>query len=80
MTGKGTGERCSVGDEALRTVAAGRWAGKGLREIAVEQFGAARIDAEWTPNGPMRAKVRLLVQRARASSGGGPGGAGPGTP
>ena len=50
--------------------AAGLRAGKGLRRIAVDLYGAGRVDAEWTPDGPMRATVRRLSRRARAASGG----------
>ena len=45
--------------------AAGLRAGKGLRAAAVDLFGAGRVDAEWTPDGPMRATVRRLARRAR---------------
>lgn len=59
---------------------AGRQAGKSLREIAVDLFGFAHVNAEWTPNGRMRAAVRRLVHRSRAAADGGPGDAGPGSP
>ena len=45
--------------------AAGLRAGKCLRAVAVDLFGAERVDAEWTPEGPMRATVRRLARRAR---------------
>ena len=52
-------------DEALRIAAAGRKAGKPLREIAIDLYGARRVDAEWTCGGWMRAQVRRLVHRAQ---------------
>ena len=36
----------------------------GLRAVAADLLGAERVDAEWTPNGPMRARVRRLARRA----------------
>ena len=39
-------------------------AGRSLREIAIDLFGAERVAAEWHPDGSMRADVRRLVQRA----------------
>ena len=45
--------------------AAGLRAGKGLRAVAIDLFGVGRVDAEWTPDGPMRATVR----RRRSSAG-----------
>ena len=41
-------------------VAAGWGAGKTLREIAIDLFGAARVDAEWYADGWMRATVQRL--------------------
>ena len=41
-------------------VAAGCGAGKTLREIAIDLFGAARVDAEWHADGWMRARVQRL--------------------
>ena len=38
--------------------------GRGLRAIAIDLFGAGRVNAEWTPDGPMRATVRRLACRA----------------
>ena len=58
----------------------GSQAGKSQREIAIDLFGAARVEAEWSIDSQMRAKVRRLVHGMRATSGGGPGGAGPGMP
>ena len=75
---------------AEAVVQAGRKARKSLREIAVDLFGvdpgsaacpgldpgsgAGRVAAEWHPDGPMRARVRRLLQRARAAAKRGPGG------
>ncbi|MCY4559481.1 MAG: DUF2285 domain-containing protein, partial [Chloroflexi bacterium] len=51
-------------------------AGKPLREIAVDLYGREQVDADWHADSRMRSKLRRLVQRARAAS----GGAGPATP
>ena len=67
---------------AEAVVQAGRKARKSLREIAVDLFGAdpgsasgaGRVAAEWHPDGPMRARVRRMLQRARAAAKRGPGG------
>jgi len=61
--------------EARRIAAAGRSAGKPLRGIAVDLYGAARVEAEWTPGGWMPARVRRPVRRAGDAP---PLGAGPG--
>ena len=60
-------------------VSAGLRAGKSVREIAVELYGADRVAAEWDCDGWMRAKMRRLARRARAASGARPDNAGPGT-
>ena len=67
-----------VGDDAaMRAVAlAGIRSGKSMRKIAVDLYGADAAAAGWHRDGRMRAKVRRLVQRARAA----PGAAGPGMP
>ncbi len=44
-------------------------AGKGLRAVAIDLFGAGRVSAEWTPDGPMRAKVRRVCDADRAMTG-----------
>ena len=68
-------------DAAMKAVALAGWrSGKSQRETAVDLFGAARVDAEWSPDSQMRAKVRRLMDRARAEADVGPGGAGAGTP
>lgn len=41
-------------------VVAGRGAGKTLREIAIDLFGAEGVDAEWHADGWMRARVQRL--------------------
>ena len=61
---------------AEAVVAAGWRAGKPLREIAVDLYGGEQVDANWHADSAMRSKLRRLVQRARAAS----GGAGPATP
>ena len=59
------GERRAGPDGAPEAVAAAALrAGRSLREIAVDLFGAERVAAEWHPDGSMRADVRRLVQRA----------------
>ena len=68
-------------DAEMGAVALAGWrTGKSQRQVAVDLFGAARVDAEWSPDSQLRAKVRRLVDRARAESDVGSGGAGPGTP
>lgn len=49
--------------------AAGRRVGRSLRDIAVALYGAANVDAEWTADGPMRAKIRRLVHSAADGTG-----------
>ena len=66
-----------AGDEAA--VLAGLRAGKPMREIAVELYGADLVAAEWDCDGWMRAKMRRLARRARAGSGARPDNVGPGT-
>ena len=53
------------GDPTPEAVAAAsRRAGERAREIAVELYGAERVDEEWTPDGSMCAAVRRLMHRA----------------
>ena len=66
-----------AGDEAA--VLAGLRAGKPMREIAVELYGADLVAAEWDYGGWMQAKMRRLARRARAASVDRPDNAGPGT-
>jgi len=69
-------------DAEMGAIALAGWrTGKSQRQIAVDLFGAARVDGEWSPDGQMRSKVRRLVHRARvAESGVGPGADGLETP
>jgi len=62
----GAGEPAAL----LAVVAAGLRAGKPLREIAVDLYGREQVDADWHADSRMRSKLRRLVQRARAASGG----------
>ena len=65
--------------EADAAVLAGLRAGKSMREIAVELYGADLVAAEWDYDGWMQARMRRLARRARAVSDKGPANAGPGT-
>ena len=68
-------------EAAMRAVTSvGIRSGKSMREIVVDLYGTDRVAAGWHGDSGMRAKVRRLVQRARAASGERPGNAGPGTP
>ena len=68
-------------DAAMRAVAlAGLRAGKSLREIATDLYGADRVAADWYGDSWMRAKVQRLVDRARTAPDEGPDKAGCGTP
>lgn len=44
----------------------GTLAGASQREIAAALFGEARVAADWSPDGELRAQVRYLIQRGRA--------------
>ena len=67
-------------DARVQAVAlAGLRSGKSMREMAVDLYGADRVAADWHDDSGMsgmRAKVRRLVNRARAESGTGPDNAG----
>ena len=71
------GDRATAAASGRAVAEAGRRAGRGLRAVAIDLFGAARVDAEWTPDGPMRAAVRRLARRGgdgeAPSCGTGPG-------
>ena len=68
-------------DAAMRGIAlAGLRSGKSMREIAVDLYGADEVAADWHVDSRMRAKVRRLVDRARAASDERPDNAGSGTP
>ena len=45
--------------------AAGLRAGKGLRAVANDLFGAEGVDEEWTPDDPMRTTAQRMARRAR---------------
>ena len=76
----GEGDTTGGAASAEAVALAGWRTGKSQRQIAVDLFGAARVDAEWSPDSQIRAKVRRLLQRARTASCGGSDGASPGTP
>ena len=42
----------------------GRLAGKSLRQIAVDLYGAARVAEEWRSDSSMRGRVRWRVKQA----------------
>ena len=66
--------------EADAAVLAGLRAGKPMREIAVELYGANLVAAVWPDyDGAVRARMRRLARRARAVSDKGPANAAPGT-
>ena len=46
-------------------VAAGRRARESVREIAVDLYGGARVEAEWTADGWMRSRQRLALRRMK---------------
>ena len=76
MTAGDAGDGAAMRADAL----AGLRSGKSMREIAVDLYGADRVAADWHGASGMRAKVRRLVNRARAAPDEGPDKAGPGTP
>lgn len=55
----------------LLTALEGRLAGRSLREIAVDLYGAARVAEEWGSDGSMRARVRWRVKQALGLMNGG---------
>ena len=61
------------GDREVLIALAGQRAGKSMREIAEDVFGAERVAAEWQEDGGMRSRTRRLVQKARAHAEGGQG-------
>lgn len=70
----------AAGATSEETIAvAGLRADKSHREVAVALYGRERVDACWHADNWMRAKVRRLLYRAEARSGGRPNGAAPGT-
>ena len=71
----GEGDPAAGASSAEAVAAAGRRAGKPLREIAVELYGRERVEACWHADSAMRSKLRRLLRRAEAGSGAGPDGA-----
>ena len=59
---KATGD----GDPKLLIAPDRHAAGKSMREIAVDLYGAERVAVEWTPDGVLRAQTRRLLRKARA--------------
>ena len=53
------------GDREVLIALDGQRAGKSMREIAEELFGAERVAAEWSADGGVRLRTRRLVQKAR---------------
>lgn len=66
-TEDGEGEPGGFSPEQI--AAAGRRAGRSLRNIAVALYGAANVDAEWTADGWVRARIRRLVRGAADGTG-----------
>ena len=66
----GEGEPAAGASSAGAVAAAGLRAGKPLREVAVDLYGREQVNADWHADSRMRSKLRRLVQRARATSGG----------
>ena len=54
------------GDREVLIALDGQRAGKSMREIAEDVFGAERVAAEWSADGGVRLQTRRLVQKARA--------------
>ena len=50
-------------------VAAGLRVGSGVREIAVDVYGVARVESEWIPDGSMHAEVCWPVRGATDGTG-----------
>ena len=62
MSEQATGD----GDRELLMALDGHIAGRSMREIAVDLYGAERVAAEWAPDGVLRAQTRRLLRKARA--------------
>ena len=58
-------EVTSFGERELRIALDGHMAGKSMREIAEDLYGAEIVAAEWTPDGVLRARTRRLLHKAR---------------
>jgi len=78
-TKDGEGNPAAGDSSPAAIVAAGRRAGKPLREIAVDLYGREQVDADWHADSAMRSMVRRLWYRAEAGSGAGPDGTEPGS-
>ena len=75
--GARTPPRVSADSSPEAVAMAGRRAGKSLREIAVDLYGAERVAAGWHRDGWMRATVQRLAGGAGTGSDGRSGVAGP---
>ena len=54
------------GDREVLIALDGHRAGKSLREISEDLFGAERVAAEWSADSGVRLRTRRLVQKAQA--------------
>ena len=59
-------EATAEGDRELLIALDGHAAGKSVREIAENLYGAERVAAQWSPDGVLRSQVRRLLRRAGA--------------
>ena len=59
-------EPTADGDRELSIALDGYDAGKSMREIAVDLYGAEKVTAEWTFDSVLRARMRRLVCKAWA--------------
>ena len=50
------------GDREVLIALGGHRAGKSMREIAEDMFGAERVAAEWSANSGVRLRTKRLVQ------------------
>ncbi len=70
MKGKGEMNACDTGGTCPEAAGLAGWqADRPLREIAVELHGREQVDARWHADSPMRARMRLLLLRARVRAG-----------
>ena len=53
------------GDREVLIALDGQRAGKSMREIAEDVFGAERVAAEWYADGGVRLRTRRVIQKAR---------------
>ena len=61
-------EATAEGTRELSIVLDGYDAGKSMREIAVDLYGAEKVTAEWTSDSVLRTRMRRLLRKARANS------------